>query len=151
MKTLLLSICALLASATITLAKTGWEEDYEKSLTKAKEDQKMVLLDFTGSDWCGYCIKLDEDVFSKSAFKKFAKESLVLVELDYPRGKSLPKKIKEQNEGLKDKYGINGYPTIILLDSEGKEAARWVGYKATLLDELKAKVKAPSKDSTKSK
>ncbi|HBJ87954.1 MAG TPA: thioredoxin family protein [Verrucomicrobiales bacterium] len=148
MKTLILSACALFA-ATASLAKTGWDDDYEKSLAKAKEDQKMVLLDFTGSDWCGYCIKLDEEVFSKSAFKKFAKENLVLVELDYPRGKNLPKKTKEQNDGLKGKYGINGYPTIILLDSEGKEAARWVGYKATLLDELKDKVKAPAKESAK--
>jgi thioredoxin-related protein len=107
------------------------------------------LLDFTGSDWCGYCIKLDEEVFSKPSFKKFAKENLVLVELDYPRGKNLPKKTKEQNDSLKSKYGISGYPTIILLDSDGKEAARWIGYKATLLDELKDKVKTPGKESAK--
>ena len=149
MKTLILTACALFVATTTSLAKTGWDDDCEKSLAKAKEDQKMVLLDFTGSDWCGYCIKLDEEVFSKSAFKKFAKENLVLVELDYPRGKNLPKKTKEQNDGLKSKYGISGYPTIILLDSEGKEAARWVGYKATLLDELKDKVKAPSKEAAK--
>jgi thioredoxin-related protein len=149
MKTLILSACALFASVTFSLAKTGWDDDYEKSLAKAKEDQKMVLLDFTGSDWCGYCIKLDEEVFSTSAFKRFAKENLILVELDYPRGKNLPKKTKEQNDGLKSKYGIRGYPTIILLDSEGKEAARWVGYKATLLDELKDKVKTPGKESAK--
>jgi thioredoxin-related protein len=149
MKTLILTACALFVATTASLAKTGWGDDYEKSLAKAKEDQKMVLLDFTGSDWCGYCVKLDEEVFSKSAFKKFAKENLVLVELDYPRGKNLPKKTKEQNDGLKSKYGISGYPTIILLDSEGKEAARWVGYKATLLDELKDKVKAPSKEAAK--
>lgn len=149
MKTLILSACALFASVTLSLAKTGWDDDYEKSLAKAKEDQKMVLLDFTGSDWCGYCIKLDEEVFSTSAFKRFAKENLILVELDYPRGKNLPKKTKEQNDGLKSKYGIRGYPTIILLDSEGKEAARWVGYKATLLDELKDKVKTPGKESAK--
>ena len=91
MKTLLLTTLALLAAATTLLAKTGWDDDFEKSLAKAKEEKKMVLLDFTGSDWCGYCIKLDEEVFSKSAFKKFAKENLVLVELDFPRGKSLPK------------------------------------------------------------
>jgi thioredoxin-related protein len=149
MKTLILTACALFVATTASLAKTGWDDDCEKSLAKAKEDQKMVLLDFTGSDWCGYCIKLDEEVFSKSAFKKFAKENLVLVELDYPRGKNLPKKTKEQNDGLKSKYGISGYPTIILLDSEGKEAARWVGYKATLLDELKDRVKAPRKEAAK--
>jgi|UniRef100_UPI00378340F6 protein disulfide-isomerase len=149
MKTFILSVFALFTVTSASLAKTGWDDDYEKSLTKAKEDQKMVLLDFTGSDWCGYCIKLDEEVFSKPSFKKFAKENLVLVELDYPRGKNLPKKTKEQNDSLKSKYGISGYPTIILLDSDGKEAARWIGYKATLLDELKDKVKTPGKESAK--
>jgi protein disulfide-isomerase len=149
MKTFILSVFALFTVTSASLAKTGWDDDYEKSLAKAKEDQKMVLLDFTGSDWCGYCIKLDEEVFSKPSFKKFAKENLVLVELDYPRGKNLPKKTKEQNDSLKSKYGISGYPTIILLDSDGKEAARWIGYKATLLDELKDKVKTPGKESAK--
>lgn len=142
MKTLLLSTLALLTIATTTLAKTGWDDDFEKSLAKAKEEKKMVLLDFTGSDWCGWCVKLDDEVFSKSAFKKFAKENLMLVELDFPHSKNLPKKTKEQNAALKSKFGISGYPTIILLDSEGKEAARWGGYKATLLEELQEKVAA---------
>lgn len=142
MKTYLATVVAFIAISTTTLAKTGWEDDYEKSLTNAKEANKMVLLDFKGSDWCGWCVKLDEEVFSKSAFKKFAKESLVLVELDFPHGKSLPKKTKEQNNTLKSKFGINGYPTIVLLDKDGKEAARWVGYKATLLDELKVKIES---------
>ncbi|MDZ4405625.1 thioredoxin family protein [Prosthecobacter sp.] len=147
MKTLLLASFALLATTASSLAKTGWDDDYEKSLAKAKEEKKMVLLDFTGSDWCGWCVKLDEEVFSKSAFKKFAKENLMLVELDFPHGKNLPKKTKEQNDTLKSKFGINGYPTIILLDNEGKEAARWVGYKATLLDELKEKAGKHKSDS----
>ena len=140
MKTLLLTTLSLLALATAVMAKTGWSDDYEKSLAKAKETKKNVLLDFTGSDWCGYCMKLDEEVFSKSAFKKFAKENLVLVELDFPHGSPLPKKTKAQNDALGAKFKVNGYPTLVLVDSEGKEITRWVGYDAELLSKLEAKV-----------
>lgn len=140
MKTWLISTLTLLTIATSLMAKTGWDDDYEKSLAKAKETKKMVLLDFTGSDWCGYCIKLDDEVFSKSAFKKFAKENLVLVELDFPHNTPLSKKTKAQNDALGKKYKVNGYPTIVLLDSDGKEVTRWVGYDAELLSQLEAKV-----------
>jgi len=143
MKTSLLTTLALLALGTSLLAKTGWDDDYEKSLAKAKETQKMVLLDFTGSDWCGFCMKLDAEVFSKPAFKKFAKESLILVELDFPHGTPLPKKTKAQNDALGKKYSVNGYPTIVLLDSAGKEVTRWIGYDAELLSKLKEKVGTP--------
>ena len=143
MKSWLLTTLSLLAIATSSLAKTGWDDDFEKSLAKAKESKKMVLLDFTGSDWCGYCIKLDEAVFSKSAFKKFAKENLVLVELDFPRSTPLPKKTKEQNTALGKKFDVHGYPTIVLLDSDGKEVTRWVGFDAELLSKLQAKVGSP--------
>lgn len=139
MKKLLLTTLSLLTLATSVLAKTGWDDDYEKSLAKAKETKKMVLLDFTGSDWCGYCIKLDDEVFSKSAFKKFAKQNLVLVELDFPHNTPLPKKTKAQNDALGKKFKVNGYPTIVLLDSDGKEVTRWVGYDAELLSKLEAK------------
>jgi protein disulfide-isomerase len=88
----------------------------------------MVLLDFTGSDWCGWCIKLQKDTFSKPEFKKFAEQSLVLVELDFPRGKTQSDELKRQNEELAEKFGVQGFPTLVLLDPQGKEAARNVGY-----------------------
>lgn len=145
MKTFTTILGLLCVSATLALAganKAGWDDDYAKGLAEAAKENKLVLLDFTGSDWCGWCIKLDEEVFSKTEFKRFAKEKLVLVELDYPKGKNQTKKIKEQNAELKTKFKVSGYPTIVLVDAEGKEQARWVGYKATLMDELKAKVPA---------
>lgn len=148
MKTWLLTTLTVLCIATSLMAKTGWDDDYEKSLAKAKETKKMVLLDFTGSDWCGYCMKLDEEVFSKPAFKKFAKENLVLVELDFPHSNPLPKKTKAQNDALGKKYKVTGYPTIVLLDSDGKEVTRWVGYDAELLSQLESKV-SPSKSAAK--
>jgi thioredoxin-related protein len=143
MKYVICTLGILLISTAATLAggsKQGWDDDYAKALAEAAKDKKMVLLDFTGSDWCGWCIKLDEEVFSKSDFKRFARENLVLVELDYPHDKRLPKKTQEQNAELKKKFSVSGYPTIVLVDAEGKEQARWPGFKATLLEELKAKV-----------
>lgn len=136
----LILLCLLLSSLNVLAGKSGWEDNYDKALAEAKETNKLVLLDFTGSDWCGWCMKLDEEVFSKSDFKKYAKANLVLVELDYPRGKSQTKKLKEQNAALKTQFGIRGYPTLIVVDADGKEQARWGGYSKTFLDELKEKV-----------
>ena len=109
-------------------AAEGWKTDYTAALAEAAKENKMVLLDFTGSDWCGWCIKLQKDTFSKPEFKKFAQESLVLVELDFPRGKTQSDELKKQNEELAEKFGVQGFPTLVLLDPQGKEAARNVGY-----------------------
>ncbi|MDQ3622226.1 MAG: thioredoxin family protein [Verrucomicrobiota bacterium] len=111
----------------LALAKAGWTDDYKKALEKAKTEKKMVLLDFTGSDWCGWCIKLDDEVFSKPKFKQYAKENLVLVELDFPQQRQLPKAKKEQNEELAKQYQVKGYPTVVILDSEGKKVGQ-LGY-----------------------
>ena len=109
-------------------AAEGWKTDYTAALAQAAKENKMVLLDFTGSDWCGWCIKLHKDTFSKHEFKKFAEQSLVLVELDFPRGKAQIDELKRQNEELAEKFGVQGFPTLVLLDPQGKEAARNVGY-----------------------
>ena len=90
----------------------------------------MVLLDFTGSDWCGWCIKLKKDTFSKPEFQKLAEEKLVLVELDFPRSKTQSAELKKQNQELAEKFGIEGFPTLVLLSSQGTEVARNVGYLA---------------------
>ena len=137
MKTLILATLALITTCALAEPKAGWSEDYKGSLSKAKEEKKKVLLDFTGSDWCGWCIKLDKEVFSQDEFKKLAEKELVLVELDYPRSKTLPEELKKQNAGLKDKFKIDGYPTIIQVSSSGRELKRWVGYSASMLAELK--------------
>ena len=149
MKTLLNKLAGVLAVLALTsalaLAKDGWSEDYEKSLAQAKADKKLVLMDFTGSDWCGWCIKLDKEVFSKKEFKDYAKDNLVLVEVDFPQGKNQSKKLKEQNEKLQQEHAVRGYPTIIVLNAEGKKVGQ-LGYmeggpKAFVakLDELKGK------------
>ena len=123
-----LTVCAALAVTTsAALAAAGWDDDYDKALAQAKAGKKMVLLDFTGSDWCGWCIKLDKEVFSKPEFKTYAKDNLVLVEVDFPQGKQQAKKLKEQNEKLQKEFGVQGYPTIIVLNAEGKKVGQ-LGY-----------------------
>ena len=144
--TRLFTACAVLAVGTsAALAAAGWDDDYEKAIAQAKAEKKMVLLDFTGSDWCGWCIKLDKEVFSKPEFKNYAKENLVLVEVDFPQGKRQTKKLKEQNEKLQQEHGVQGYPTIIVLNSEGQKVGK-LGYQEggpqafiAKLEELKGK------------
>ena len=108
------------ATCSLAFAGGGWGDDFEAAKTLAAKDKKPILLDFTGSDWCGWCIKLDKEVFSKKEFKDYAKSDLVLVTVDFPHEKYQSKKLKEQNEALGKKYGVDGYPTIVLVDAEGK-------------------------------
>jgi len=124
--------CLLVAGSFLTTSARGsdWQTDYEQALATAKVSRKCVLLDFTGSDWCGPCIEMGKVVFSKPAFLNFAKANLILVEVDYPRRKVLPEKVKKQNELLRGQYGIDrsGFPTVILLDPDGKILGQLEGY-----------------------
>jgi thioredoxin-related protein len=97
-----------------------WHDDVEKAVEIAKAENKLLLLDFTGSDWCPPCIKLDEEIFSKEEFTKAASEHFVLVKLDFPNAIELPEKIKQQNADWAKKYSVQGYPTVFLIDSQGK-------------------------------
>ena len=102
--------------------------DFEAAQAKAAEIEKPMLLDFSGSDWCGWCIKLDKEVFSKEVFQEYAESELVLVELDFPRSKPQSEELKAQNQALAQKYGVQGFPTIILLSPDGELIAR-TGYR----------------------
>jgi protein disulfide-isomerase len=106
-----------------------WLNDLDAALAAAKDGNKKILVDFTAS-WCGWCTKLKEDVFSQKDFLAYAKEKLILVVID-----------ADQKRDLVDQYGVQGFPTIILLDSAGKEAHRIVGYKPLneFIEELKSK------------
>ena len=105
-----------------------WLTDLAKAQAKAKQENKAVLMDFTGSDWCPPCKALHKNVLSTEAFAEYAKKNLVLMEVDFPKGKAQPEELKQANKKLAQKYGIEGYPTMILLSSEGKELKRSVGY-----------------------
>jgi thioredoxin-related protein len=109
-------------------APEGWQTDYSAALAQAGKERKLVLLEFTGSDWCVWCMKLSKDIFSQAKFKEFAAKNLVLVELDFPARKALPDALKAQNDALASKFGVEGFPTLVLVDAAGKEVARHVGY-----------------------
>ncbi len=94
---------------------------------RRRPNNKLVLLDFTGSDWCGWCIKLDREVFSKPEFKDYATKNLVLVTIDFPRAKAQAGSLKKQNEELASQYGIQGFPTIVVLNGAGKKVGE-LGY-----------------------
>ncbi|MEQ8767688.1 MAG: thioredoxin family protein [Planctomycetota bacterium] len=98
----------------------GWLEDHDVAFEKARETGKPILMDFTGSDWCGWCIKLDREVFSTDEFKTWADENVVLLEVDFPKRKALPVEQIEANQSLAKKYGIRGYPTIIVTNADGE-------------------------------
>src|SRR5438132_10051707 len=98
-----------------------WLTDVPKAQAEAKTEHKLVMLDFTGSDWCGWCIRLHKEVFSKPEFAEYAKKNLVLVEVDFPRKKQLAPEQKKANDALGAKYQIEGYPTLIVLDGNGKK------------------------------
>jgi thioredoxin-related protein len=112
----------------LVLADNGWQTDVKKAQEEAKANNKLVFLDFTGSDWCGYCIRLDKEILSKPEFKQYADKNLILVEIDFPRRKPQSSDLQKQNIELAQQFGIEGFPTIILLNGAGKPVWRFDGY-----------------------
>ena len=107
----------------------GWMTNWEQAKAKAKAENKPILIDFTGSDWCGWCIKLDKEVFAQKAFKEYAAKNLVLMDVDFPRKKEQAADLKKQNKELEKQYPLEGYPTVLLLDAEGKKLSEDIGYR----------------------
>ncbi len=120
----LLACGALLQAAA---AELPWTTDLPKAQDKAKKENKLVMMDFTGSDWCGWCIKLNKEVFSQPEFIEYAGKNLVTVEIDFPRSKAQTAELKKANRALQEKYKIEGYPTIIVLNGDGKKVGE-LGY-----------------------
>jgi len=116
-----------LFGAVSVQADSGWGTDYKKAQDEAKANHKLVLLDFTGSDWCGYCIQLDKAILSQQQFKDYANKNLVLVAIDFPRRKAQTVEMRKQNQELAERYQIDGFPTLIVLDGEGKTVWRYEG------------------------
>ena len=127
MKKIAIGLLMCVAALQLSAAEGQWQTDLPKAQAQAKAEKKLVMLDFTGSDWCGWCIKLHKEVFSQKEFIDYAKANLVLVEVDFPNKKKQPEELKRANNALQQKYGIEGYPTIIMLDSDGKKIGQ-LGY-----------------------
>jgi len=105
-----------------------WRNDLAGALQQARSENKLVLVDFTGSDWCPWCIKFDHDVLSTKNFAAYASQKLELVKLDFPRHTPQNDDLKRANAALARQFGVDGYPTYVLLDADGRELGRQVGY-----------------------
>ncbi|HEX5023947.1 MAG TPA: thioredoxin family protein [Agriterribacter sp.] len=126
MKLLVIALLAL-----FTYDASSWLTDFNEAQKMAKEKHELILLNFSGSDWCGPCIRLHKEIFDSGDFMRIAREQLILVNADFPRLKKnqLPKAQQEQNEMLADKYNAAGnFPSTVLLNAEGKVLKVWDGF-----------------------
>ena len=129
-------------------AKVGvWTMDYDAAVELAGEKKLPLILNFTGSDWCGWCKLMDEKVFAEEVWKTYAKDNVLLVTLDFPRDKSIvPEKYVERNEKLQEQFGVRGFPTYVVLDNDGKTKLGQLGAgrdktPSTFIDEFKGVVR----------
>lgn len=140
---LLLAGLFLFASAGISQEygpkNEGWHVDLEKAYEESAKTGKPIMANFTGSDWCGWCKRLDKSVFHQKGFDKWADDNVVLLELDFPRRFKLPKEVADQNKGLQQAFGVRGYPTIWVFDLDKDDAGKFnisalgkTGYTKTL-------------------
>ena len=127
-------VCASVAATAAKLSKSvpsGWGEDFAAAQKAAAAGDKYILLAFSGSDWCGWCVKMDKDVYSDKKFVREAKKSFELVLIDMPQDQSILSPLaKKQNRGLLKKYGVRGFPCSILVHPDGTEAKRFEGYQS---------------------
>ena len=106
-----------------------WTTDYDAAVKEAKKENKPVMLLFTGSDWCRWCIRLENEVLDESEFERYAEKNLICVEADFPRRKKVTAGVKRQNMELQKKYGIRGFPTVLLLNPDNEKILARTGYR----------------------
>ncbi len=128
MKKLAVALLACWTLLAVNAAEGEWMTDLTAAQTKAKAENKLVLVDFTGSDWCPPCKALHKNVLTAPEFTAYAKTNLVLVEVDFPRSKQQSKELKEANKALAAKYKVTGYPTVIVMNGDGRVLKRETGY-----------------------
>ncbi len=142
-----LCVAAMVALVAPAFA-AEWMTDLEAAKAKAAAEGKAVLVDFTGSDWCGWCIRLRKDVLDKPAFEEYAKDKFVLMEVDVPRNPEFDPELLRRNRALCEQYKVDGFPTIMVLDSAGKVLGGFVGGRTSVdavrvpLDEALANAEA---------
>jgi len=128
MKNILIAILAATVFWQANAAEATWLTDLPKAQAQAKTENKIVLLDFTGSDWCIWCIKFRKEVLDSAEFQTYAAKNVVLVELDFPIRKEQSAELRKANLALRDQYKIDGFPTLIALDKNGKEIGRQMDF-----------------------
>jgi protein disulfide-isomerase len=121
MKKIAITLFLVLGSLTIQSQELTWQTDMNKALEISKKSQKPLFLFFTGSDWCGWCIRLQKEVFKTPEFAKWAKDNVILVELDFPRSTPQQPEIKKQNAELQQTFAVQGYPTVWFVKGSKKD------------------------------
>ena len=147
------SISKLLPLVVLTMmsvslhAQDRWLVDVDRAIATAEREEKDLFLLFTGSDWCPPCMKLEEEVLGAAGFYEEASQHFVFVKLDFPREKKLPQDLQKQNEAWSEKFGVGGYPTVVLVDHQqlpyaitGYEAGGVENYLGKLAEFRQAKV-----------
>lgn len=133
-----------LASIITLLSLSSWETDFNRAKETAKSKHQLILLNFSGSDWCGPCIRMHKEIFADENFGKMAADRLVMVNADFPRSKKnqLSATLKKQNEDLAEKYNPKGsFPFTVLIDADGKVIKEWEGLPKASAEEFTADLK----------
>ena len=143
-RSLFLAICSILLlifTQSAWSTEATWLEDIDQAKAVAQKESKTIFINFSGSDWCHWCIKLDKDILSKQEFIDYAQKNLVLLKVDFPKRTRQSKELMAQNEELARQYNVRGFPTVILLNSQGKQIGA-TGYRygsvADYIDHLQA-------------
>ena len=143
-KHFVVGLMVLLGMGSMAVASDGWLTDFEKAKAEAAERNVPILVNFSGSDWCMWCVRLDKEVFVQEEFKAYAAENLVLLLADFPSRTAQDKELKAQNKKLSESYEVKGFPTILLLDAEGT-VLNHTGYQkggaATYVEHIKSLLK----------
>jgi protein disulfide-isomerase len=121
MKKVIFTLLLVLGSLTINAQELTWQTDMNKAVEISKKTKKPLLLFFTGSDWCGWCIRLQKEVLKTPEFAKWAKDNVVLVELDFPRRAQQNAELVKQNMELQQALGVRGYPTVWFVNANKKD------------------------------
>lgn len=116
------------ANANAAWGASTWHTTWEAASAEAKRRNKPILINFTGSDWCGWCIRLKKEVFDTDAFRSWAAQKVVLLEVDFPKGKPLPPAVQMKNQELAQKFGVTGYPSIFFSNAKGEALGPRFGY-----------------------
>src|SRR5713226_8683970 len=141
MKTMFRGVWLSFIAFHLAAAEGEWLTDLDKAQAQAKVEKKMVFMDFTGSDWCPPCKALHKNVLTSADFLSYAKENLVLLVVDFPRGKPQSEALRTANEELAKKFAVDSFPTIIVLDANGKKLNKESGYDGSNAKEFVANLK----------
>lgn len=140
----IIKFCIIILSV-LSMAFINWHYNLDEAKQLAKKEHRHILLNFSGSDWCGPCIRMHKEIFDSEVFKKMADNDLVLLNADFPRMKKnqLSPKQQELNNAIADKYNSKGsFPLTVLLDENGKVVKEWDGFPKEKLNEFVDEIKS---------